>query len=67
MITGGRPRSPATRPICVATMPRDGGEVTVLADGKDGAWYDTGDLVVPDGRGGLRMAARAADRVGGPS
>lgn len=51
--------------VCLATMPRDGGEVTVLADGKDGAWYDTGDLVVPDGRGGLRMAGRAADRVGG--
>jgi cyclohexanecarboxylate-CoA ligase len=52
--------------VCLATMPRDGGEVTVLADGEDGAWYDTGDLVVPDGRGGLRMAGRAADRIGAP-
>jgi cyclohexanecarboxylate-CoA ligase len=51
--------------VCLATMPRDDGEVTILADGEDGAWYDTGDLVVPDGRGGLRMAGRAADRVGG--
>jgi cyclohexanecarboxylate-CoA ligase len=50
--------------VCLATMPRDGGEVTVLADG-DGAWYDTGDLVVPDGRSGLRMVGRAADRIGG--
>lgn len=51
--------------VCLATMPRDGGEVTVFAGGGDGAWYDTGDLVVPDGRGGLRMAGRTADRIGG--
>jgi cyclohexanecarboxylate-CoA ligase len=50
--------------VCLATMPRDGGQVTVLADGDDGAWYDTGDLAVPDGRGGLRMVGRAADRIG---
>jgi len=50
--------------VCLATMPRDGAAVTVLADGEDCAWYDTGDLVIPDGRGGLRMAGRAADRIG---
>jgi cyclohexanecarboxylate-CoA ligase len=47
--------------VCLATMPRDGGEVTVFADGEDGAWYDTGDLVVPDERDGLRMVGRTAD------
>lgn len=50
--------------VCLATMPRDGGQVTVLADHDDG-WYDTGDLAVPDGRGGLRLAGRTADRIGG--
>jgi cyclohexanecarboxylate-CoA ligase len=49
--------------VCLATMPRDGGEVTVLAEDNDG-WYDTGDLALPDGRGGLRLAGRAADRIG---
>jgi cyclohexanecarboxylate-CoA ligase len=50
--------------VCLAMMPRDGGEVTVLAEDNDG-WYDTGDLALPDGRGGLRLAGRAADRIGG--
>jgi cyclohexanecarboxylate-CoA ligase len=50
--------------VALATMPRDGGEVTVLAEDNDG-WYDTGDLALPDGRGGLRLAGRAADRIGG--
>jgi cyclohexanecarboxylate-CoA ligase len=50
--------------VCLAMMPRDGGEVTVLAEDNDG-WYDTGDLAIPDGRGGLRLAGRAADRIGG--
>lgn len=50
--------------VCLATVPRDGGAVNVLAESGDG-WYDTGDLVIPDGRGGLRMAGRAVDRIGG--
>jgi cyclohexanecarboxylate-CoA ligase len=49
---------------CLATLPRDGGEVNVLAENDDG-WYDTGDLAIPDGRGGLRLVGRAADRIGG--
>jgi cyclohexanecarboxylate-CoA ligase len=36
----------------------------LLAEHDDG-WYDTGDLAVPDGRGGYRMAGRVADRIGG--
>jgi cyclohexanecarboxylate-CoA ligase len=50
--------------VCLATMGRDGGEVHVVADHDDG-WYDTGDLAVPDGRGGVRLIGRAADRIGG--
>jgi cyclohexanecarboxylate-CoA ligase len=50
--------------VCLATMGRDGGDVTALADHDDG-WYDTGDLAIPDGRGGVRLIGRAADRIGG--
>jgi cyclohexanecarboxylate-CoA ligase len=32
---------------------RDSGSLTVTADQNDG-WYATGDLAVPDGRGGIR-------------
>jgi cyclohexanecarboxylate-CoA ligase len=49
--------------VCLATMPRDGGEVTIVAE-QDEDWYETGDLVFPDGRDGLRMAGRAVDRIG---
>jgi cyclohexanecarboxylate-CoA ligase len=52
--------------VCLATMSRDGGAPDVLA-GRDNGWYDTGDLAVPDGRGGIRLLGRAADRVGGRS
>ncbi|MET0134051.1 MAG: AMP-binding protein [Kibdelosporangium sp.] len=31
----------------------------------DGGWLDTGDLVRPDGRGGIRFAGRANRRIGG--
>ncbi len=50
--------------VCLATTGRDGGEVDVVASHDDG-WYDTGDLAVPDGRGGVRIIGRAADRIGG--
>jgi cyclohexanecarboxylate-CoA ligase len=50
--------------VCLATVGRDVGEVRVLAEHDDG-WYDTGDLVVPDGRGGIRIISRASDRIGG--
>ncbi|MER5639831.1 AMP-binding protein [Kitasatospora sp. NPDC002227] len=50
--------------LCLGTFGRDGGELRVIAEHDDG-WYDTGDLAVPDGRGGLRIFGRAADRIGG--
>ncbi len=49
--------------VCLATVGRDTGEVRVVAEHDDG-WFDTGDLTVPDGRGGMRVVGRAADRVG---
>jgi cyclohexanecarboxylate-CoA ligase len=50
--------------VCVATVGRDTGNVVVIAEHDDG-WYDTGDLAVPDGRGGIRLMGRAGDRIGG--
>ncbi|HEY6494785.1 MAG TPA: AMP-binding protein [Trebonia sp.] len=63
------PESPARMLVrgacaCLATMGRDDGEIDVLAE-RDEGWYDTGDLAVPDGRGGTRVVGRAADRIGG--
>jgi cyclohexanecarboxylate-CoA ligase len=50
--------------VCLGTLGRDTGTLTVIAEHDDG-WYDTGDLAVPDGRGGIRLMGRAADRVSG--
>ncbi|GAA3103654.1 cyclohexanecarboxylate-CoA ligase [Pseudonocardia yunnanensis] len=50
--------------VCVATVELDSGALSVIAEHDDG-WYDTGDLAVPDGRGGIRVAGRAGDRIGG--
>jgi cyclohexanecarboxylate-CoA ligase len=50
--------------VCVATVGRDTGNVAVISEHDDG-WYDTGDLAVPDGRGGIRLMGRAGDRIGG--
>lgn len=50
--------------VCLGTVGRDNGTLRVLA-GHDEGWYDTGDLAVPDGRGGYRLVGRASDRVGG--
>ncbi|WP_189783635.1 AMP-binding protein [Streptomyces capitiformicae] len=53
-------RSPS---LCLATLGRDDGRLTVLAEHSDG-WYDTGDLAAPDGHGGIRLHGRAEDRIG---
>jgi cyclohexanecarboxylate-CoA ligase len=50
--------------VCVATVGRDTGDVVAISELDDG-WYDTGDLAVPDGHGGIRLMGRAADRIGG--
>jgi cyclohexanecarboxylate-CoA ligase len=50
--------------VCLATIGRDSGLLQVTSH-LDGGWYDTGDLAVPDGRGGLRLTGRIADRIGG--
>ncbi|MCH6170024.1 AMP-binding protein [Pseudonocardia alaniniphila] len=50
--------------VCLASVGRDSGKVTVIADHDDG-WFDTGDLAAPDGRGGIRLAGRVGDRIGG--
>ncbi|MEU6404957.1 AMP-binding protein [Streptomyces sp. NPDC046985] len=50
--------------VCLATFGRDSGRLRTTAEADDG-WYDTGDLAVPDGRGGLRILGRVADRIGG--
>jgi cyclohexanecarboxylate-CoA ligase len=49
--------------LCLGTVGRDSGTLRLLAEHDDG-WYDTGDLAFPDGRGGYRLAGRAADRIG---
>ena len=50
--------------VALATLGRDSGRLKVVAEHDDG-WYDTGDLAVPDGRGGLRIVSRVIDRIGG--
>jgi cyclohexanecarboxylate-CoA ligase len=50
--------------VCLATFGRDSEELRVVQEHDDG-WYDTGDLAVPDGRGGIRLMGRVGDRIGG--
>jgi cyclohexanecarboxylate-CoA ligase len=49
--------------VCLATLGRDTGELITFGD-NDG-WYDTGDLAIPDGSGGIRLLGRVSDRIGG--
>ncbi|WP_051467013.1 AMP-binding protein [Actinomadura oligospora] len=51
--------------VCLGTFRLDGGGVAWDPADTDG-WYDTGDLVREDGRGGLRYLSRVADRIGSP-
>ncbi|MFG1873598.1 AMP-binding protein [Sphaerisporangium sp. NPDC049003] len=51
--------------VCVGTFEL-GSRRLVWAPDTAGGWYDTGDLVAEDGRGGLRYLSRVADRVGSP-
>ncbi|MEV7603197.1 AMP-binding protein [Kitasatospora sp. NPDC089797] len=54
-------RSPS---VCLGTFDRDTGRLRWRAAATDG-WYATGDLVRPDGAGGLAYAGRAGDRISG--
>ena len=45
-------------------MGRDSGELRVVSEHDDG-WYETGDLAIPDGHGGIRLLGRVGDRIGG--
>jgi cyclohexanecarboxylate-CoA ligase len=65
-ITADRPARVFVRgaAVCLATVGRDSGTLTVIAEQNDG-WFDTGDLAVPDGRDGVRLMGRAGDRIGG--
>ncbi|RCG32703.1 cyclohexanecarboxylate-CoA ligase [Sphaerisporangium album] len=51
--------------VCVGTFALRDLRTTWTPDDTDG-WFDTGDLVREDGRGGLTYLSRAADRVGSP-
>ncbi|GAA3810054.1 AMP-binding protein [Sphaerisporangium flaviroseum] len=51
--------------VCVGTFELSSGRLTWAPD-TTGGWYDTGDLVGEDGRGGLRYLSRVADRIGSP-
>ncbi|MEU8542145.1 AMP-binding protein [Streptomyces sp. NPDC048717] len=54
-------RGPST---CLGTFDRDTGRLLWRAADHDG-WFPTGDLMRPDGEGGLRYAGRASDRISG--
>ncbi|WP_248964041.1 AMP-binding protein [Sphaerisporangium perillae] len=51
--------------VCVGTFELRGRRLT-WEPADTGGWYDTGDLVGDDRRGGLRYFSRVADRVGSP-
>ncbi|MDI6408811.1 AMP-binding protein [Streptomyces albus] len=48
--------------VCLAVLDPARGQVTWCPDDTDG-WFDTGDLVRDDGRGGLRLVGRRSERV----
>ena len=50
--------------VCLGTLQGEDNELTVISERDDG-WYDTGDLAAWDGRSGIRLLGRVADRVGG--
>ncbi|HEY0639355.1 MAG TPA: AMP-binding protein [Pseudonocardiaceae bacterium] len=52
--------------LCLGTVTKDIGDVTPPTDTEDG-WFDTGDLAREDGRGGIRIVGRTADRIYDPS
>jgi cyclohexanecarboxylate-CoA ligase len=59
-LRGGQPAHLFVRGagVCLATMNLDDGRLTVTAEHDDG-WFETGELAVPDGDGGIRIVGRA--------
>jgi cyclohexanecarboxylate-CoA ligase len=59
-LRGGQPAHLFVRGagVCLATMNLGDGRLTVTAEHGDG-WYETGELAVPDGDGGIRIVGRA--------
>jgi cyclohexanecarboxylate-CoA ligase len=52
--------------VCLGLWDADSAEIQVTWEHNDG-WLETRDLVQPDGRGGLRIVGRIADRIGAGS
>ena len=52
--------------MCVGTITGDIEKISTTDTGH-GDWFDTGDIARPDGRGGIRIEGRVADRVYDPS
>jgi cyclohexanecarboxylate-CoA ligase len=48
--------------MCVGTITDDITKISTTGTGH-GDWFDTGDIARPDGRGGIRIEGRVADRV----
>lgn len=48
--------------MCVGTITKDIARISTTDTGH-GDWFDTGDIARPDGRGGIRIEGRVADRV----
>jgi cyclohexanecarboxylate-CoA ligase len=51
--------------MCVGTITDDITRISTTGTGH-GDWFDTGDIARPDGRGGIRIEGRVADRVYDP-
>jgi cyclohexanecarboxylate-CoA ligase len=48
--------------MCLGTITHDIADISTTDTGH-GDWFDTGDIARPDGRGGIRIEGRVADRV----
>jgi len=48
--------------MCVGTITDDIATISTTNTGH-GEWFDTGDIARPDGRGGIRIEGRVADRI----
>lgn len=49
--------------LCLGMVTGDIGRVLPATDDGPTGWFDTGDLARPDGRGGIRIVGRVADRI----